>query len=166
MTGPEKPRIEVPVIVTLPDAPRGRVIILGDVLRLKSPSIRDFEMVEIGTDEIVETVKEPIVSLAILFAPDSSIQTLPALSTTTLCGVLLANAHSVNWVVVVPVLVEVDDATTVVETDAVLDEDVISFPGGFVGEVIVGWTGPVTRPPPEGSRRATLPAPSSAIHGF
>jgi hypothetical protein len=85
VTGPEKLSIELPVIVTVPEAPCGIEIVGGVGLRPKSGAVG--------------------VSLASLFVPLSAIHTLLAASTTTSCGELLPTDHSVNWPLGAPMLV-------------------------------------------------------------
>ena len=96
VTGPEKDRIDVPMIATLPEPPCGIEIVPGDATRPKSG---------------VESV-----SFAILFVPGSNVQSFPELSAITSCGVLPGKVHSVNWLVVDPIFALVDGATTFVAT--------------------------------------------------
>jgi len=96
VTGPVKLRIELLVMVTLPEPPWGIVTVPGAALRLKSGWVS--------------------VSFAILLPLDSAIQTAPLESTTRSCGPLVgSNDHSVKEPLVTPVL-----ALDVGETDVVV----------------------------------------------
>jgi hypothetical protein len=149
VTGPEKPDCEVPVIVTVPESPCG-IETVGELgLRVKSGAVG--------------------VSLAILFAPLSAIQTLPAESAITSCGKLLPTDHSVNWPFVDPVLGLLAGVTgpgaaaTGAESVGVIRTEPTP------AATTVG-AAPTTVPPADGSSTAILPlwafAEFSAIHGF
>jgi hypothetical protein len=145
VTGPEKDRIDVPVIATVPEPPCGIEIVPGDATRPKSG---------------VESV-----SFAILFVPASNIQSFPELSAITSCGVLPGKVHSVNWLVVDPIFALVDGATTFVATATGPVVDVTRAPNTGVNGVVVDKAD-VTEPPAEGSSTPILLEPCSATHGL
>ena len=146
VTEPVKPKTDVPVTVMLPELPCGIVMVGAEASRLKS-----------GVE---------IANFAILFDPDSAIQVLPELSTTTSCGALEAMVHSVNWPFDTPEFELGAGATTVEGPTTTIGDDATSAPATGTNDVTVGEPPPETVPPAEGSSWATLLAPSSATQGF
>lgn len=149
VTGPEKPDCEVPVIVTVPEPPCGIETVGALGLRVKSGAVG--------------------VSLAILFAPLSAIQMLPAESATTSCGLLLPTDHSVNWPFIDPVLGLLSGATASAAAATGAESVGVIGTEPTPAATTVG-AAPITVPPADGSSTAILPLWAfwefSAIQGF
>jgi hypothetical protein len=99
------------------------------------------------------------VSLPSLLAVDSRNQVVPDESTMTSCGSLFAaNVHSVNCPVVVPMLVLLDGATTLVATGRGPDVEGTTALNTDAEGTLVGTTAPVDVPPADGSNTAIFPS--------